>query len=168
MVCRANDVTYSGQTKVGLTLGKYAPLHKGHQYVFETALCEMQHVIVIIYDSPEVTSIPLQIRSGWIKHLYPTIEVIEAWEGPQEVGYTEAVMRAQEEYVIQLLGDTSLSHFYSSERYGEHMSIALNAIDRRVDVQRDKYPISGTQIRTDYQKYGKFLDPHVLNSLQHR
>ena len=33
--------------KRGLTLGKYAPLHKGHQFVIETALAEMDEVVVI-------------------------------------------------------------------------------------------------------------------------
>jgi cytidyltransferase-like protein len=49
--------------KVGLTLGKYAPLHKGHQYIIETALSEMDEVIVMAYDSPDVTDVPLQVRS---------------------------------------------------------------------------------------------------------
>jgi len=36
--------------KCGLTLGKFAPLHQGHQYVIETALTEMDEVVLIIYD----------------------------------------------------------------------------------------------------------------------
>ena len=48
--------------KVGLTLGKYAPLHKGHEYVIETMLRETDESIVIIYDT-DVTPIPLQIRA---------------------------------------------------------------------------------------------------------
>ena len=32
-------------TTRGLTLGKFAPLHKGHQLVFETALREMDEVM---------------------------------------------------------------------------------------------------------------------------
>ena len=46
------------EMKIGLTLGKFAPLHKGHQYLIETALQEMDKLIVIVYDAPEVTSIP--------------------------------------------------------------------------------------------------------------
>ena len=41
----------------GLTLGKFAPFHRGHQFVVETALAEMDEVIVIIYDAPETTPI---------------------------------------------------------------------------------------------------------------
>jgi cytidyltransferase-like protein len=49
--------------KTGLTLGKYAPLHKGHQYVIETALREMDKLIVIAYDAPDYTYIPLIFES---------------------------------------------------------------------------------------------------------
>ena len=62
--------------KRGLTLGKYAPLHKGHQLLLDTALAEMDEVIIIIYDAPETTLVPLSIRSGWIRKLYPQTKVI--------------------------------------------------------------------------------------------
>ncbi|MBA3531684.1 MAG: adenylyltransferase/cytidyltransferase family protein [Ardenticatenales bacterium] len=55
----------------GLTLGKFAPLHRGHQFLIETALAEMEQVSVIVYDSPEVTAVPLPVRAGWIRQLYP-------------------------------------------------------------------------------------------------
>lgn len=149
----------------GLTLGKYAPFHKGHQYVIETALKEMQHLIVIIYDSPKVTDIPLNVRANWIRYLYPNVEVIEAYNGPEEVGYSKTIMRSQETYVINLLNGKQVSHFYSSERYGEHMSKALNAKDRRIDERRIRFPVSATQIRENLTDNINYLDPHVLNSL---
>lgn len=71
---------------VGLFLGKLSPLHKGHQSMIEIALKECQKVIVIIYDSPETTKIPLSVRAGWVREIYPTVEVLEAWDGPTEVG----------------------------------------------------------------------------------
>jgi cytidyltransferase-like protein len=36
----------------GLTLGKYSPFHKGHQYLIDTALSEVDHLIIVIYNSP--------------------------------------------------------------------------------------------------------------------
>ena len=47
----------------GLTLGKFAPLHKGHQLVIETALSEMDEVVVIIYDCLETA---LHKKSSYI------------------------------------------------------------------------------------------------------
>ena len=68
-----------------MTLGKFAPLHKGHQYILELALEEMDEVVVLIYDT-DVIDIPLTVRAGWIKQMYPQIEVIECWDGPK--GYS--------------------------------------------------------------------------------
>jgi HTH-type transcriptional regulator, transcriptional repressor of NAD biosynthesis genes len=135
--------------KVGLTLGKFAPLHQGHQYMIETALAETDHVIVVIYDVPEVTIIPLATRSDWIRKLYPTVEVIESWDGPTQNGDTPAIKRMHEEYMLNLLQGRSITHFYSSEFYGAHMSSALGAKNWIVDADRIKFPISGTAIRKD-------------------
>jgi HTH-type transcriptional repressor of NAD biosynthesis genes len=51
--------------KRGLTLGKFAPLHKGHQLLIETALSEMDEVLAIIYDcySPQSCSELLWVLS---------------------------------------------------------------------------------------------------------
>jgi cytidyltransferase-like protein len=51
--------------KVGLTLGKFAPFHKGHEYIVQIMSREMDEVIVVIYDTP-ITPIPLPIRVEWI------------------------------------------------------------------------------------------------------
>ena len=38
---------------IGFTIGKFAPLHKGHQLVIETAIQEMDEVYVVIYDTTD-------------------------------------------------------------------------------------------------------------------
>lgn len=144
----------------GLVLGKFAPLHKGHQYLIETALAEMEEVIVMIYDCPDVIGIPLAARADWIRQLYPQVEVVEAWNGPTETGYTPEIKKMHEDYVLSII-DKKITHFYSSEPYGEHMSRALSAVNRIVDMDRKKYPISGTAVRDDAWKNKKFLDPVV-------
>ncbi len=149
----------------GLTLGKYAPFHKGHQFVIETALAEMDQVTVIIYDAPETTSVPLSVRSRWIKQLYPTVRVIEAWDGPTQVGDTVEVQQMHERYVIETLGIRQITHFYSSEFYGEHMSRALGAVNRQVNPQRSTVPISATLIRENPFQYRSFLHPIVYHDL---
>ena len=52
--------------KIGFTIGKFAPLHKGHQYLIEKGLKEMDKFYVIIYET-DVTKIPLETRANWIK-----------------------------------------------------------------------------------------------------
>ena len=91
----------------GLVLGKFAPLHKGHQLLIDAACAENDRVIVIIYDAPDVTTAPLPIRARWIQTLYPDVEVMEAWDGPTEVGDTPEIKKMHEDYLLKALrGET--------------------------------------------------------------
>lgn len=150
--------------KIGLTLGKYAPLHKGHQMVIETALKEVDELIVIIYDT-DVIKVPLSVRTKWIKTLYPEIIVIEAWDGPVGYAHEREYEIKEEQYILSLLNGIKITHFYGSEYYGEHMSKALGAIDRRIDEARITVPISATLIRKDPFKYRNYLEDVVYRDL---
>ncbi len=145
----------------GLTLGKFAPLHKGHQLLIETALSECDEVTCLVYDSPGVTAIPLGVRAGWIRALYPRVHVIEARDGPSEVGEAPEIRRGHEDYVKERLGIRHVDRFYSSESYGAHMSRALGALDRRVDEARAAVPVSGSAIRSDPFAHRRLLHPLV-------
>uniref|UniRef100_A0A4Y8PQ33 Cytidyltransferase n=2 Tax=Paenibacillus athensensis TaxID=1967502 RepID=A0A4Y8PQ33_9BACL len=133
--------------------------------MIETALRETDAVIVIIYDCPETIDIPLEVRAGWIRSLYPSVEVIEARGGPSEVGYTSEIKRRHEAYVLGLLKGRQITHFYSSEPYGEHMSEALGAVNRQVDPDRRAFPVSGTQVRRDPYACRAYLAPIVYRDL---
>ena len=149
----------------GLTLGKYAPLHMGHQYVIDTALAETDEVTVIIYNAPETTNVPLEVRANWIRTLYPQIHLITAWDGPTEVGDTYEIKRMHENYIIHTLGIRGITHFYSSEFYGEHMSIALGAVNRQVDAERKQFPVSGRLIRENPIGFKQYIHPMVFEDL---
>lgn len=151
--------------KRGLTVGKFAPLHKGHQWLLETALAEMDEMIVMIYDCPEVTDIPLTLRANWLRELYPALDVIEAWDGPTEVGNTPEIQKRHEDYILGRLRSRKISHFYSSEFYGQHMSEALGAINRLIDCDRVNFPVSSTLIRQDPYTNRQYLDPFVYRDL---
>jgi len=154
----------------GLFLGKFAPLHKGHQHVIETALDECDEVIVLIYET-SVTNIPLSVRAGWIENLYPTVRVIKVWDSMEELPHAHPHDRtyeiSEEECAKKILGGTKITHFYSSEYYGEHMSAAFGAIDRRIDMNRSAVPVSATQIRDNPLacRMSGFLDNAVYESM---
>ncbi len=150
--------------KIGLTLGKYAPFHKGHQYVIDTMLRETDKAIVVIYDT-DVTPIPLPVRANWIHTLYPNVTVIEAWDGPVGYSHEREYEIREEQYIKSLIGDTQISAFYSSEYYGAHMSKALNCIDCRVDEAREVVPVSGTLIRENPYQYRDFINDVVYRDL---
>lgn len=151
--------------RVGLTLGKYAPLHNGHRHVIDTALGEVDHLIVLAYPAPEFTDVPLAVRMGWIRALYPQVEVLAAWGGPTDVGYDLGTIRRHDEYIGAVLAGRKVTHFYSSERYGEHVSLALGAVDRRVDEARQTVPISATKVRADPFGQRHHVPPLVYRDL---
>ncbi len=148
----------------GLTLGKFAPFHRGHQMLVETALAEVDELVVMVYDT-NLTEVPLQVRAGWIKELYPTVRIIEAWDGPEGYGDTPEIRCEQETYILNMLGGLRITHFYSSEFYGDHVSRALGAIDRRVDEARKIVPTSGSTLRADYFSGRHFIAPSVYADL---
>jgi NadR type nicotinamide-nucleotide adenylyltransferase len=144
----------------GLTLGKFAPLHRGHQYLIETALAETDHVIVLIYDAPQI-GVPLSRRAAWIRRLYPAVEVIEVRDGPAEVGESPEITAKHDAFLRQLVGHRGITHFYSGEFYGDHVSRALGAIDRRLV----RTGISGTAVRGDTFALRQEVHPIVYRDL---
>ncbi len=150
--------------KTGLIFGKFAPLHRGHQFVIETALKEMDKVIVVIYDRPEITDLPLKMRVNWLKKLYPQVEIIEALDSPKEYGREPERIRQQTDYLVKKIF-VPVTHVYSNEWYGGEVAKVLGAKNRLVDVGRKKFPVSGTLIRSNIEKYKKFLDPLVYKDL---
>jgi HTH-type transcriptional regulator, transcriptional repressor of NAD biosynthesis genes len=153
------------QSNRGFTLGKFAPLHAGHQQLIEAMLSEMDAALVIIYDCPETTPVPLPVRAGWLRTLYPRLEVIEAWDGPGVVGDTPEIKQLHENYLRVLLAGRTFTHFYSNEFYGEHISRAFRAVDRRCGPPRTQMSISGTLIRADTYRYRQYLHPVVYRDL---
>jgi len=131
--------------------------------LIERAISQTDHLIVIVYDAPETTKVPLPVRSDWIRKLYPSVEVIEAWDGPTVVGDTPDIMKMQEDFLLRLLAGRRITHFFSSEFYGDHISKALAAEDCRVDDERAIVPISATVIRDNPYVTRHFLAPEVYS-----
>ena len=136
--------------KIGFTIGKFAPLHKGHQYLIETAMSEMDKFIVVIYET-DLINIPTEVRENWIKTLYPNVEIRYAINPPKQYGLDAESVDIQMKYLDNIIGDINPTHFYSSEPYGKYVADSLKIIDRRVDNNRKRINISATQIRDNIE-----------------
>jgi NadR type nicotinamide-nucleotide adenylyltransferase len=90
---------------------------------------------------------------------------MEAWDGPTETGLDPATTAMHDAYLKKRLSGIGITHFYSSEPYGEHVSLALGAIDRRVDEGREAIPISATEVRRDPFKNRRYLTSNVYRDL---
>ena len=73
-------------------------------------------------------------------------------------------MKLQEDYIRSVL-PAPITHFFSSEWYGDHVSRALGAKDVRVDPGRQTIPVSGTVLRQDPFPHRQHLSPIVYRDL---
>ena len=151
--------------KIGFTIGKFAPLHKGHQYLIETALKEMDKFYIVIYET-DVINIPIQTRANWIKKLYPQVEILYAYHPPSQYGLDEKSVKIQMDYLLPIIQNLNCTHFYSSEKYGEKVAKYLNIIDRRVDEKREIIPICATNIRENLEKNKEKIEDFIIKDIE--
>ncbi len=146
--------------KIGFTIGKFAPFHKGHQYLIETALEEMDKMIVVVYDT-DLVDIKTEKRAEWIKKLYPKVEIKFAHNPPSKYGLDKESVNIQMEYLSKIMEGECPTHFYSSEKYGASVAEYMNLVDRRVDNERKKVPARATIIRENIEENKKWLEDFV-------
>lgn len=148
----------------GLVLGKFAPLHHGHELLIRNSLASTDETVVLVYEAKTVSRIPIETRAGWIRRLFPQVQVIEGHDSPEAAGHDPAVMKLQEDYIRSVV-PAPITHFFSSEWYGDHVSRALGAIDVRVDPARGRVPVSGTLLRQDPFAHRAHVSPIVYRDL---
>lgn len=152
--------------KVGFTIGKFAPLHKGHQFLIETAIKEMDEFYAVVYDT-DIIDINVEKRANWIKKLYPKINIIYAYNSPKKYGLDKESVNIQMKYLSNLIKDIPVTHFYSSELYGEKVAEYLNIKNRTIDIERKNIPICATKIRENYKENSNYLEDFVLDDIYH-
>ncbi|MDD3006374.1 MAG: adenylyltransferase/cytidyltransferase family protein [Candidatus Pacebacteria bacterium] len=150
----------------GLVIGKFAPLHEGHQFLLEKALSQVDYLIVLVYDVPFVTKVPVEVRMAWIKKEYPRMEVVNAGIGPRKTGHAPEINKLHIDYAQSKLPQgVKIDFVFSSENYGKFLAEALGAENVVVDKDRTKVPISAGWIREDLKKYKGYVKDFVFADL---
>ena len=150
---------------IGFTIGKFAPLHKGHQLVLETALKEMDEVYCVVYDT-DIIDIDVKQRAEWIKKLYPKVHILYAYDSPKQYGLDEKSVNIQMKYLSSIIEDIPVTHFYSSEPYGEKVADYLKIKNRTVDLEKKSIPVNATIIRDNYEDNKNYLENLVYLTLK--
>lgn len=150
--------------KIGFTIGKFAPLHKGHQYLIETAIKQVDEMYVVIYET-DVIDIPIETRANWIKKLYPNVKILYAYNPPKQFGMDDESIEIQINYLKKIIGDIPVTHFFSSEPYGKAVAEKMNVLNCQVDRNRIKVPISATKIRKNTDENQKYLEEIVYKDI---
>lgn len=148
--------------KVGFYGGKFLPLHQGHVFAITTAACEMDRLYVVLCtDEDEEKNlceeagmfyITPEIRISWIGRVISdmkNVELIHIKEYAFEPGAK----------LIKEAIPYPITHVYSSEpSYGPIFEkLYPGAKHVLLDVERNKYPISATEIRKNPYKHWEML-----------
>lgn len=142
----------------GVVIGKFLPFHKGHKYLIETALERCDELTVIVCDS-EGDPIPLRTRMDWIMEEFPLGIRLYSIK-PDSLGLDENDSEGWARETIKFLGfvpDVAIT----SEEYGPRWSKFMGCEHFMVDIDRQRYPVSGTKVRENPYIYKDLLPPQV-------
>ncbi|WP_139981558.1 AAA family ATPase [Nocardioides litoris] len=143
----------------GLVLGKFWPLHAGHQHLVEEARAACDRVTVQVLARREEDA-PLDVRVGWVAELFPDVHLVAAHdETPVDLDDPDIWDRHME--VITGLLDEPVDAAFTSDDYGAELARRLGATWVQVDPGRVEVPVSGTAVRADPGGHWAFLAPPV-------
>ncbi len=146
---------------IGFTIGKFAPLHKGHELLIEKGIKENDEFYVLINDT-NVTNIPLKTRANWIKTMFPKAYVILGENPPKQYGMDEESIKIQTDYLKNIFKNIPVNRFYSSEEYGKFVARDMNIEEVKVE---KKIPICGTIIRNNIIENKKYIENIVYQDI---
>ena len=138
----------------GLVIGKFYPPHRGHKFLIETALAQVDHLDVLVCSRPEQT-IPGDLRARWLQEIHPAADV-RALADPGE----DDNSKFWAEYTLRILGRAP-DVVFTSEDYGEAYARFLGCRHVMVDRERKQVPISGSVLRAAPLRYWEYLEPCV-------
>jgi NadR type nicotinamide-nucleotide adenylyltransferase len=137
---------------LGVTVGKFYPLHLGHDHLIREAKARVERLVVVVgFKSGQ--ALPGELRADWIRALHPDVEVLLAREDIPEAPLPWA------ERTLALLGGRRPDLAFTSEGYGATWAEAMGARHVAIDPERRRFPISGTQLRADLGAHWPLLAP---------
>ncbi len=164
----------------GLVIGRFSPLHAGHQLLVDTAAAACDRVTVVPmagHDEP----VPLEVRVGWLRELYadrPHVRVAgiaddhpvdldsdKAWQVHTDL-MCAAVARAA--VADGCPGRAGIDAVFTSEAYGTELARRFGATAVTVDLARRAVPVSGTAVRADPVGTWQHLSAPVRRTLARR
>lgn len=157
----------------GLVVGKFSPLHRGHQHVIDTALSQCRHVILLSYSNPELPGCEPERRERWLEQLYPQTTRLVVTNEQRVIPPNSADDDTHRAFTAELI-DRPVDAVFTSESYGDGFAAYLARHFRRpvqhvlVDAARSVVPTSGTSIRANVHESHQWLHPTVYASFVDR
>lgn len=172
-----------------LVVGKFAPLHLGHEALLERAAAECRELFVISYQNPERRGYESDRRRSWLTTRFPRARVLvvdppllAGLEGAPALPRDDAEDRVHRRFVgflcLFVLGCT-VDAVYTSEDYGPGFAAELERYFAEhgratgvehvwFDRERKRVPISATAIRRAPHELRRYLSKGVYASFVER
>ena len=151
--------------KTGLIVGKFTPLHTGHKHLLSYAYAAMDQLVVLLYDAPDCTKVPLHVRAGWIRTAFPRAIVLEGYNSPPRGVWNDEFMHQHEEFIAKSVALYSITHVYSGESYGERLAAVLGADHVLTEKIFGELPLSASILRKNPGLYPHFVQDDVYQDL---
>ncbi|MDF2535105.1 MAG: putative transcriptional regulator, NadR family [Bacillales bacterium] len=156
--------------KNGIILGKFMPLHLGHEHLINTAIASCDHLTIVVC-TLSIEPIPGHLRFNWMKQRYTkeiadnkvnVVHLREEWmpQDPDDC-YSKEIFYAVWAATLKTLAKEKINAIFTSEYYGYPVAKALECEHILVDVDRKTVPVSGTKVRNNPDDYLKYLNPEV-------
>lgn len=173
----------------GLVVGKFCPLHNGHEALIAFALGQCDRLVILSYTNPEFPDCPPELRERWLDELYPNAirlvldaERLERFSTKTAVAVPnlphndgpEGEHRRFVGWVCRTMLGLTVDRVFTSENYGDGFAAALasdfgHPVEHvTFDLSRSNVPISGTQLRESRAFHRLFLSEPVRRSLVRR
>lgn len=140
-----------------LVVGKFAPLHRGHEWLLDRALEVADQLVVMVWSNPDWDAAPSPVRAEWVRRLQPNALVIVPADPPPDDAGTD-IQCAFTQAVLDRRG-ISIDVVVSGESYGTQLARTLDAAEVRVD--RTRLEVSGTLVREDIHRHRAWVSPLV-------
>jgi NadR type nicotinamide-nucleotide adenylyltransferase len=164
----------STRFRTGLVVGKFSPLHQGHEFVIRRALAECDEVLVLSYSNPEFLGCEAAKRSHWISQLFPAVRHFAASSDVPPNDADELVHRRFCANLCHEVFNATPDVVFTSEGYGDGFAAELARCFGHpvahvlVDQARMQFPISGTRLREDIHAHRAWLSAVVYSSFVKR
>lgn len=147
---------------IGFTIGKFAPLHLGHDQLIRKGI-EDNDLFYILINDTDIIDVSLEERATWLKKLYPEARIILGTNPPKQYGMDPESISIQINYLKDIFKDIPVNRFYSGEDYGYYVSKYMNVDFIRID---KNIPISASIIRRDLESNKDFIDNSIYKELK--
>lgn len=167
----------------GLVVGKFAPLHCGHERLINTALAQCEELFIISYSVPEMPDCEPGKRLTWLQVRFPqahilvlTPELIARFNLPA-IPHNDDDADIHRHYVATLCLQILRCRphvVFTAEEYGDGFAKVLTQrFAQPVEHIRLQRPVgdeapSGTLIRSDVHRYRHMLAHDVYRSFVRR